>query len=197
MSSQTEDIGVIVLAAGDSTRLGRPKQLVEFDGGTLLGHVVTTAIAVSPAHTVVVLGASAAVVRPDVELFAATVVMNNGWKEGIAGSIRLGVETITSTNPNLRAVIMLTCDQPRVTVHLLREMISCYDLITNRIVACEYGDGIGIPALFDRAYFRALRGLRGGNGGKKILLGNLDQIIGVPFPGGAFDVDSERDLDRL
>lgn len=197
MSSQTENIGVIVLAAGGSTRMGRPKQLVEFGGTTLLGHVVATALAVSPAHTVVVLGTLAADVHSVVEPSAAAIVVNDGWDEGIASSIRLGVETIKSSDPSLRAVIMLTCDQPRVTAELLQEMISCYDPNAGRIVACEYGGGVGIPALFDSAYFPALLGLRGDNGGQAIILDRLDQVVGVPFPEGILDIDTERDLDHL
>ena len=139
---------------------------------------------------VAVLGASMDRVRTELRGLRVTVVANDGWREGMAGSIRAGIARLPS---GVRAALLLTCDQPRLTSRLLRRLIATYDGAPGRMVACEYGGTVGVPALFGRDRFHELLGLRGDGGAKPLLLRCPGDVLRVPWPDGAVDVDRAAD----
>jgi molybdenum cofactor cytidylyltransferase len=204
-------VGIVVLAAGGSKRLGRPKQLVPFHGGTLLRHAVEVALdAARPAGAgapprpgaaarhpvVVVIGAEGARTRSAISGLRVLVVDNQRWREGLSTSLRAGLTGLHATaDPD--AALFTTCDQPRVTSEVLHRLIDAYTAARAPVVACAYGGGLGVPALFDRSLFPELRALEGDAGARRVIEAHRDAVVSVPFPEAAVDVDTAEDVAGL
>jgi molybdenum cofactor cytidylyltransferase len=180
-------ISAIILAAGESKRLGQPKQLVRFRGKTLIENAYETAATVC-SRVAVVLGANAEAVRPMVPK-SAIIVHNENWSEGMASSIRAGLKAVESES---NVVILVSCDQPLVSPALLLRLLSAPGM-----TAAEYEGTLGIPAMFSRMYFPLLYSLQGAEGAKKVLLKYEPDVRRFPAPEAAFDVDTLEDLERL
>lgn len=178
----------VVLAAGASRRLGRPKQLVRFAGETLVARAVDSAARVCPGRVVVVLGAHRAIVEPVVAGLDAHVVVNEGWAEGMASSLRAGVAALPA---ECAAALLLTCDQPRVTEDALDVLATAWARAPERCVASAYHDGIGVPAIVPARLFPVLMQLQGDRGARAVLHAEGDALIRVALPTAAFDVDDE------
>lgn len=189
-------VGILVLAAGESARLGRPKQSLPFGDTTLLGHAVAQALAARLGPVVVVLGAHADALRGHVPA-EAHIVLNRGWREGMASSIRAGLAVLEAEWPTVRAAIVMTCDQPHVSAELLRELAATWVTGGAPVVASRYGGTLGVPALFAREVWSELMALRGDRGAKAVIARHADMVQAVEFPGGEADVDTEEDWRRL
>jgi molybdenum cofactor cytidylyltransferase len=183
-------VGVIILAAGESSRLGQPKQLVPFRGRPLIRVVVESALNSVCQPVVVVLGADADRIRPEISQ-EARAVENPEWIEGMASSIRRGVESIEA---QVDAVILMLCDQPLIDAEVLNRFAEKADAA---LVAAEYDGTIGVPALFGSEFFGELRALRGKEGAKKILLANAKQVVRIACREAALDIDTAADVQRL
>jgi molybdenum cofactor cytidylyltransferase len=189
--STPPQIAIIILAAGASTRLGAPKQLLRYKSQPLLRFICEIALQ-SKAHSVyVVLGSQSALIKEKVADMSLTIIENSNWLRGISTSIQTGIQALPET---VDAALMLSCDQPEVTPTLLDHIIETY--ITNRIkiIACRYGNTIGIPALYDRSIFPELCALKGDHGAKSLILAHRDTMITVDFPLGVYDIDTQDDL---
>jgi molybdenum cofactor cytidylyltransferase len=119
----TNKTGVIILAAGASSRLGSPKQLLSFSGATLLQHSIEVAQSSDAANVLVVLGANADLIKTEINHTTAKVIVNPDWKEGMASSIRFGLQTLVEMYPQTEAVIFMVADQPFVTAALLNNLM--------------------------------------------------------------------------
>jgi len=187
-------IAGVVLAAGCSSRLGSPKQLVLVEQRTLVSQAVNCCVRGGCARVAVVLGASLETVLPTVRGLAADVLVNEDWREGIASSIRAGVSALSE---EVEAVVLATCDQPRLSSDVVRRLIAGFDGVPGRMVACEYAGTVGVPALFGRSCFEELLQLRGDSGARRLLRRNLETVVRVPWPGGAFDVHLLSDREKI
>lgn len=187
-------IAAVVLAAGASTRLGRPKQLLSAGGQSLVKRAVACCVGARCHPVVVVLGADAELVGRELEDTIARPALNEDWREGMASSVRTGVEALPV---DVEATILLVCDQPRISPEILEKLRDAYDRTPGRIVACEYSGTLGGPALFHRDRFSELLQLRGEDGAKPILLRHAAEIVRVPWPDGAVDIDRLEDLEGL
>jgi molybdenum cofactor cytidylyltransferase len=194
MSSET---GIVLLAAGSSARLGKPKQALLYKGKSLLTHAIDVAIESGVAHVVTVLGANADQLMAGAAKPGTTVLINEQWQEGMASSIRVGLNELLRLGPAIRAVIFMVCDQPFVTATLIQQLMSEYHSSGKPIVACSYGESAGTPALFDTTIFAALLKLEGDAGAKKILKSSPGQVSTIPFPEGNIDIDTAADYDHL
>jgi molybdenum cofactor cytidylyltransferase len=186
--------GIILLAAGGSSRLGQPKQLLPYGDKTLVQHVLDTALAASPIQLVMVTGAHRDLVQQDDSFLT---VHNADWKEGIASSIRSGLNAILKNEPGLDAVIFIVCDQPYISTTLLKELMDTHAATGKEIVASSYADTVGIPALFGKSFFNALQQLKGDEGAKKIIMQNPEAVAVVDFPRGNIDIDTAGDYAAL
>ena len=189
--------GIILLAAGASSRLGKPKQLLTYNDKTLLQHSLQIAIATEIQSIVIVLGANSDLLSESLENQKIRTVINEGWSEGMASSIRCGMEALLNTAPALDGVIIMVCDQPFVTSKLLTDLVEKHQLTGKPIIASKYNSTLGTPALFDTTIFALLRLLKGDSGAKKMMQANPDWVESVDFPLGEFDIDTNGDYDLL
>jgi len=190
---------MVILAAGNSSRLGQAKQLLQYKGQTLLHQAIQTALATGITPIITVLGAHEEQLAPLVSEDTGQVhfVSNPGWAEGMASSIRCGISKLLRLVPGVDAVIMMVCDQPFVTAGLLNKLVADYETTGKPIIASTYENVAGTPALFDKAIFAALQQLTGDTGAKKILQANPDWVYPVDFPQGGIDIDTEADYAQL
>ena len=185
---------VLVLAAGASTRLGQPKQLVKLGGRPVLHRVVSSAVALAGNAVTVVLGAHA---RDMTHLLAhspASVIVNRHWEEGMGSSLRYGVAALP---PACDAVLILLGDQVGVTADDLKRLATAWRGEESMIAASVYDQHVGVPAIFPRLCFGELAELRGDQGARRVLERNSYRLVRVPLPSAALDLDTPEDLAAL
>lgn len=185
--------GLILLAAGASTRMGRPKQLLELAGRPLLVRVVEAALAGPVWPVVVVLGAHAEAIRPALARLPVLVAENPAWAEGMASSIRAGLATLRQFSRSLDGTVIAPCDQPAFSAETLHRLIAAQQATGAGIVAARYAGRPGAPALFLRTHFPALAALTGEAGARGLLHGEAGPVATVDFPELAHDLDTPED----
>lgn len=187
-------VHILVLAAGASTRMGEPKQLVRVGGRPALHIVVANAVAIAGHAVTVILGAHARDLTHVLLHSPASVVINRDWEEGMASSIRRGIAALP---PACEAVMIVLGDQVAVTADDLRRLVSGWKGETSTIAAGVYQGRAGVPAIFPSWCFSELSQLRGDQGARAILQRNSTRLVHVPMPNAAFDLDTPEDLLRL
>ncbi len=176
------NIGIILLAAGASQRMGRPKQtLVLEEGKSMLLKTVETALATSLRPVVVVVGANKGEIVPELKGQPVTIVDNAFWQEGMASSVKIGLAGLFMTQPKLDGVLMLVCDQPYVTADLLEQMVRTYEESGKKAVACRYQKQWGVPVLIGRELLAELTHLTGDQGAKPLLKKHIKEVAFVDF----------------
>lgn len=193
----TGSFGVIILAAGSSGRLGKPKQLLYYKGKSLLQHLMDEAKSSSANSIVVVLGANAEAIQAELQTRTIHIAINNDWKEGMASSIRCGIKALKELNPSVDAAILMVCDQPFVTTALLNNLIITHQETTKAIVTCNYDNTTGPPALFHKSIFPELLQLTGDKGARQIVEAHTNELVTVSFPEGNIDIDIAADYESL
>ncbi len=189
-------IGIILLAAGASTRLGQPKQQLLYQGQTLLQHALTAARESGNRPIVIVAGAQPEIL-PAGDDSGIIGVQNPDWEEGMGTSIRCGLAAILKIYPGLAGVMFLVCDQPFVTGELLRQLVARKVATQKNIIACSYQNTLGTPVLFDKTFFPDLLALHGQQGAKKLVYQHPEAIAAVDFPLGYIDIDTPADYAAL
>jgi len=189
--------GVIILAAGNSSRLGRPKQLLPYRGKTLLTHAVSETLDAGLYPVVVVTGACHEEVKNSLHGQSLDIIFNPDWEKGMASGIIAGLSNILSLHPDVDAVIVAVCDQPFISSGLLLQLVSTFDTSGKGIIASTYAESVGTPVLFGRSYFEQLLALSGSEGAKKLLKQYPDDLATVAFPDGYIDIDTGEDVQKL
>ena len=191
-----EKIAAIILAAGPSSRLGRPKQLVEVNGQSLIERALDAANGAGCEPVLVVTGANDQQVVARIRTCGAKIVRNVEWKQGLGSSIRAGIERLLKSDPETSAVLLMVCDQPLVRTQHLRRLINLRHETGRPIVCSRYAETVGVPAIFGREFFGELMQL-GEYGAKKLLLSHPDQSAQISLPEAELDIDEEADIERL
>lgn len=189
--------GAVVLAAGASTRMGEPKQLLRLDGRTLLRRTVDTLLASPAWPVVVVLGAHFESIRPEVARLPVLIAENREWTEGLASSIRTGVKVLEEFSLSLEAALLVLCDQPNLSPEAITRLVEAHHRTGKSIVAAGYGEHPGPPALFARSHFPELMELRGAGGARPLLARHAELLATVDLPELAADLDTAEDYQKF
>ena len=221
MNSST--VGLIILAAGASTRMGTPKQLLTYRGRSFIRHITESAICASQRSTerlrtelaevsrrsqrfaiasvcqpiAVVLGANAEQIKPEISQLPVQIVENQQWAEGMSSSIRVGLEALLGVNQNLEAVAIVLCDQPFVSFPILDRIVEAYHLTSKPIIASEYAGTLGVPVLFSCTLFSEIMALKSNEGAKQLIKRHIHEVFSIPFPEGSIDIDTPNDYAQL
>lgn len=196
MSDALVHVAAVVLAAGGATRFGKLKQLLPWEGGTLLSRVVDTALASSARPVVVVLGAQAEECRIALGERPVQVVINPAWAQGQSTSVQAALAALP---PHIDAALFLLADQPAVQRDTLEQLIARYRATRALLVWPEWNGRRGNPVLFDRRLFPELMALRGDVGGRVVLQAHVAEAERVPVSdaGILIDIDTPNDYDRI
>jgi molybdenum cofactor cytidylyltransferase len=191
--AEPDPCALLILAAGGSKRMGRPKQLLSVGGEPLVRKVTLAALGSNLRPAIVVLGAQAHGIRPHLEDLAVSIVENPRWQDGVASSLRTGVGAVMRVAPHARGLIVILADQPRLTAAHLTSIESAQRASGRTIVASDYGDHLGPPAYFGCRHFAALQALQGDVGARELLRAFAAETIAAPA-GSGDDLDSPGDF---
>jgi len=186
-------LGAVILAAGGSTRMGSPKQLLTLGGRPLLLRAVEATLASGAQPVIVVLGAEAVRLRPLLSGHPVVVAENPQWSEGMASSLRAGVSRLIEVSPATDAAVIVLCDQPHFSSGSIRRLVDAERTTGRSIAAARYGGRNGAPALFRREHFSALCALTGDHGARALLNGDPASVATVEMPELEADLDTPAD----
>lgn len=181
----------IILAAGGSSRFGSPKQLARIGGRPLLSTAVGRVVETVGPGVLVVLGANAAQLTPMLQHSPVSVVINRGWREGLASSIRAGIARLPIS---CTGVMLVLADQAAVTSEDLGRLADAWLRQPQSIAAAQYGATVGVPAIFPDFLFSELTQLRGDVGARALLKRHLERVVRVPMESAACDLDTQEDF---
>jgi molybdenum cofactor cytidylyltransferase len=190
-------IAIIILAAGASTRMGKPKQLLLYQGRSLLQHTIESAIASVCTPIVVVLGANVEKIHRDINQYSVQIVENPQWNLGMSTSIRSGILALANYSESVHAAVITVCDQPFISAEIINSLVSAYHSTGKSIVASQYAETLGVPALFSSKFFAELANMNESIGAKHLLRKYRDQVFAFPFPQGKIDIDTPQDYENL
>lgn len=198
ITSQHHHITHLLLAAGASTRMGRPKQLLDWKGQTLIRHAVQNIQQAEIAERIVVmLGAHRDRIAPELEGLPVEIAVNPDWETGMGSSIRTGVEYILQTTADQWDGIFISLvDQPLVQARHYQQIYRTWAAHFPAVAAARYHDILGVPALFGHDLFPKLLALDGQIGARKVLA-QANQVIPVELPEARFDLDTPEEYEVL
>ncbi len=188
---------VLIIAAGESKRMGTPKQLLNVEGETLINrmiHIVKKAVCF-PVY--VVLGASAETIQAQLPKLDIKIVHNAHWQEGMASSIRIGLNTAKAQNQALDGVMVVVCDQPYITENTITALLELQKEKDTPMAAAYYDQVMGTPALFHQTIFDEIISLKGDIGAKKIIQSRPEEVAKLHFEKGLLDIDTKEDYQAL
>ena len=197
MISIKNHFGIVILAGGESSRLGSPKQLLVYRNKTLLRHAVLTALEANCGPVMVVTGANFSAVEKELIELPVEIVHNNDWQEGMASTLRKGLSAMLLNHPETDGIIFMVCDQPFVTKSHLLCLIDRHRQKGKPIAASCYNGQAGTPAFFHQSYFKRLMELKGDKGARTLIAGQPEDVERVEFEQGAIDIDTKEDYERL
>jgi molybdenum cofactor cytidylyltransferase len=189
--------GIIILAAGSSSRMGQAKQQLVYQEKTLLQLAIQAAIGVNDAKVLVVLGADHQTLMADVDSKLVSIVVNPDWEQGMASSIKAGMAALQELYPQIESALIMLCDQPFVDAALLQQLVNASVQNPDLIVASAYQNTVGVPVLLGKHWFDKLLTLQGQEGAKQLLMLHPDNVIAVPFEKGGIDIDTPQDYKSL
>ena len=193
-----KNTGIILLAAGNSTRMGSPKQLLLYQGKTLLERIVDTSLQVFDNNKIIiVLGANHSEIAFQIKDKITLISVNEEWESGMASSIKSGLQILLNHFPEMERCFISVCDQPYLSSEVFIEMLKLADYSSKEIIAAKYAGTIGVPVLFSKKYFKKLLHLSGEQGAKKIIQQNMDDVNIFTFDQGAIDIDTPSDYENL
>lgn len=184
----------ILLAAGEASRMGQPKQLLTYQGQTLIHHAVMSLLHAPCDRIIVVLGAHDDSVRPGLTHLPVKIMYNPDWKKGMSSSIQAGMSLVPE---NADAVMISLVDQPKVDANWFSKMLVARKQKEAKLVVTAYGEMLGVPALFSTPWLPALRSLEGEYGARDLIRNNAEQALALQFEAAAQDIDTPEDYQQL
>lgn len=191
----SKEFGIIILAAGDSSRMGQSKQLLKVGNQTLLQKSVQTALHSGIEKIVVVLGSNDKAHLENIKDLPVKIVINENWKTGMGSSIKSGLKSLIDSH--LDGVIIMVCDQPFVTSDHIKSLIATHRKKHKPLVAAHYANTFGVPALFTKKYLDQLLALGDNEGAKKIIMTHEKELGVLDLPEAAIDLDTVEDYRKF
>ena len=186
---------MLVLAAGNASRFGGPKQCAVVDGVPLVRRAALAGLAVA-AHVVVVTGARADAVADALRGLPLEMLHNAEWADGMGASITCGIHHVAQ-NPAARATLICLSDQPLVGAAQLQRLIEAHRYAPDHIIAADHGPTRGPPCIFPRRFYQDLAALSGAEGARQLLAGHVAKVRSVAMPEASIDIDTREDFQRL
>ena len=190
------DTAIIILAAGNSSRLGRPKQLLAYKDKPLLQVISDAALQTAFRPVTIVLGAYKNEIAKQIN-GGVNYVINDHWQQGMASSIAAGLAATLELSPGIQHVIITVSDQAFISQKIFEQLYQQQQLSGKGIVASRYGETAGTPVLFSKKYFAGLLSLKGDSGAKSILKTYPEDTEAITFEKGEMDIDTEEDYKKL
>jgi molybdenum cofactor cytidylyltransferase len=190
-------VGVVLLAAGDSTRMGEPKQLLQFQGRSLLRRAAEAACESGCSPVVVVLGSNAPQLRREIDDLPVSIVINERWHRGIGSSIKCGVGALNKAVGDSCSVLIMLCDQPLITAAELRRLRAAQAGSAEAVCVSSYAGTVGPPVIVGWQRVPELLELPDEKGAKELWIRSPASVIAVDVPEGATDIDRPEDYQRL
>jgi len=188
-------VGLVLLAAGESKRMGSPKQLLKIGSNSLIYHMTKKALRSSCFPVVIVLGASKSLVISEIENLPVFVTENPDWESGMSSSIKIGIREMLRVYPPVKAGIIMVIDQPHITTPLINELVDAHKTnATKSIIASTYEGACGTPVLFDKKWFVQLLKLKGDKGAKALITNcPPSELSTINFVKGEVELDTLED----
>lgn len=182
----------LVLAAGSSKRMGKPKQLLSYKSTTLLGSVIESALETSVEKVFCVLGANFEAIKKSIERYNIEVIYNPNFEKGLSSSIVSGIQQVKEND----AVFIMLADQPKITSEYLNELLRISQENPTKIIASEYEKKVGVPAIFPKKYFLKLLLLKGDKGARELLNSSKEKVL-TRRNVNLIDIDTLEDYQKL
>ena len=192
-----DNCAVVIIAAGESKRLGKPKQLLLVEEDTLLNRLIKIVQGAVNFPIYLVLGANAEKIKAQLSNNNLHIVDNKNWQEGMASSIRVGVQAVVDSAINYDGVLIMVCDQPYLTQQAIKDLVTLQQLKKTAIAASFYANIAGTPALFHASVFPDLLALKGDQGAKRIIQERDQELAKLQFDKGILDIDTPEDYQQL
>lgn len=190
-------IDIIILAAGAASRMGKIKQLLPWNKGTLLSNALESALATKARSVIVVTGANATQIKNHIKHYGVVIINNKEWATGMGSSIRCGLQHIVDNTADSKAVLLMLADQPLIDASYLKELIDKFISTEGGIVATSYEAGPGVPAIFECSHFNELLQLKKDYGARDIIATHLSTTVSVNPGGKDKDIDTLKDYADL
>jgi len=185
-----QQIAIVILGAGASQRMGKIKQLLPWEKTTLLGSAITQAKSVKNASVFVVLGANASKIQEKIDFDGIEVLTNTNWQNGLGSSLACAVSAIENSSKKYTSLLVMLADQPLVDLVYLNQLLNLFETSEKSIVATQYINRVGVPAVFSTQYFTDLKSLNADFGAKALLKKYADDVVSISSNGKEKDVDT-------
>ncbi len=191
-------LAILILAAGNASRMGFPKQLLKWKNSNLLQHAINSLKDIKNNGIYLVLGANFEQIITEIHTKNITVLKNDAWNEGLGSSIAFGVMQISKFQPEIEQVLIMLADQPLIDTHYLNLLINTHFQNQSHITCTLYkNQKLGVPAIFRKPYFEELAQLKGDKGAKNLLEKHSDNVVSIDGSHVFFDIDSKEDYEVL
>ncbi len=191
-------IAILILAAGGSSRMGSPKQLLKWKDSNLLNHCISKAIKLKAKNVFVVLGANAELIIPEIDQKEVRIVINQDWDKGLGSSISEGVNHIVKSKLEIDGLLIMLTDQPIIVYDHYLKLIKDFSSGDKAIIATKYNDNkLGVPALFDEIYFKDLIDLNSDFGAKQLFIKYSKNVQSIVNHNAVYDLDNLEQYEDL
>jgi len=189
--------GVLILAAGQASRMGQAKMLLPYKGTTILAHLIEEILSTEPTIAQLVTGHYHDLIQEQISTEKVAIIRNLNYLLGMSSSIQVGLTALLKACPDLDFMVILVSDQPFLNRSILLSLINKHQQTKKGIIASTYNGVQGTPVLLSSAYFNHLYNLTGDKGARVILQQFPSDIETIEFESGELDIDTMDDYERF
>ena len=191
-----ENIAILVLAAGKSSRMNSIKQLEKVNHKTLLELTLEKIQRISTSNIFCVLGANSDKIKSEISSKNVQFIENTNFEDGLSSSIVSGIQCFKRKNFNFEGIFILLADQPAIDSAYIEDMLHLFKQHKDKIIASNYGEKLGVPAIFPKKYFSDLFLIKGDKGAKEFINNKKNEVLFSTIKTNFLDIDTREDLQR-